>query len=130
MAQLAGNLNRLPSTRSPAVVRRAKKAFAAKRARAHSSICVLLLLCYSLLECGYPQLVPFGANPTSSQLNWIPHHGRVKLPISGHSRQVKVFAEDLSEEATGDGGEEKGAKVDEGQAVEEGSVEQIPTEEC
>jgi len=78
----------------------------------------------------YPQLVPFGANPTSSQLNWIRDHVRVELPISGHSRQVKVFAEDLSEEATGDGGEEKGAKVDEGQAVEEGSVEQIPTEEC
>ena len=60
------------------------------------------------------------------QLHWIRDHGRVDLS-PGHSGQVKVVAEDLSEEASGDGGEEKGAKVDEGQTVEEGEVEQIQT---
>ena len=82
--------------------------------------CSVSVLCFS-------EIVPFGASLTSSQLHWIrDHDGRVKLS-SGNPGQVKVVEENLGEETDGDGGEEEGAKVDEGQTVEEGAAEQIPT---
>ena len=101
-------------------------AFAAKRARSLIDLCALCrVLCFNLSE-----IVPFGASLTSSQLHWIrDHDGRGKLS-SGNPGQVKVVEEDLREEEDGDGGEEEGAKVDEGQTVEEGASEQIPTQEC
>ena len=96
-------------------------AFAAKRARSLIDLCALCrVLCCS-------EIVPFGASLTSSQLHWIrDHDGRGKLS-SGNPGQVKVVEEDLREEEDGDGGEEEGAKVDEGQTVEEGASQQIPT---
>ena len=84
------------------------------------------MCCCAVLFCARTLSSFRSAPPPLPQLHWIRDHGRVKLS-SGHSRQVKVVAEDLSEEAAGDGGEEKGAEVDEGQTVEEGQVEQIPT---
>ena len=92
-------------------------------ARAHSSICA-----HCAVFCAvFSEIVPFGASLTSSQLHWIrDHDGRGKLS-SGNPGQVKVIEENLGEETDGDGGEEEGAKVDEGQTVEEGASEQIPT---
>ena len=91
------------------------------RARTHRS--VRTVPCSVL----FSEIVPFGASLTSSQLHWIrDHDGRGKLS-SGNPGQVKVVEEDLGEETDGDGGEEEGAKVDEGQTVEEGASEQIPT---
>ena len=72
---------------------------------------------------------PFrSASSTSSQLHLIRDHGRVE---PGHPGQVEVVEEDVGEEALGDRGEEEGAEqVDEGPVVEEGALEQIPTQEC
>ena len=99
------------------------KPLAPKRARAQPSISVQ---CACVRTYVRARTAFRSASSTSSQLHSIRDHGRVKLS-SGHSRQVKVVAEDLSEEASGDGGEEEGAQVDEGQTVEEGAAEQIPT---
>ena len=94
------------------------------RALNHRSLCSVRVLVRTYVRaCTFRS-----ASSTSSQLHSIRDHGRVE---PGHPGQVEVVEEDVGEEALGDRGEEEGAEqVDEGPAVEEGALEQIPTQEC
>ena len=101
------------------------KPLAPKRARAQPSISVQ---CACVRTYVRARTAFRSASSTSSQLHSIRDHGRVE---PGHPGQVEVVEEDVGEEALGDRGEEEGAEqVDEGPAVEEGALEQIPTQEC